>query len=284
MTGLKRVLRALDRTTTEQGQLGIWVALASGLFVALPVARFFLVLDFDDFGYVAAPLLGGLAFVCTMAGSLIAMRAPTTGKAIAWVLAMNILPPTVACAPSIYGVVISLPSGVLAATLVLPLVLIARHGRDKPGQASRERLLGSLWLAAMTAALVIVELDILNDPWPRREAVGLVPVVITAMTALGLALSTLAVDGFRLWIWRGVTRGAFPGLRAKQIGKFSAVIERYEETGAGPLRSAPTREGLGQISASPARTVIGALAATSAVVLAGCTAWVCLLPQVPSPW
>lgn len=283
MRGLNKVLRALDRTTTEQGQMGIWVALASGLFVGLPVARFFLVFE-DEVGLVAGTLLGGLAFVCTMAGSLVAMRAETTWKAVAWVLGMNIIPPTVACAPSIYGVIISLPSGVLAATLVLPLVLIARSGRELPGQASRERLLGSMWLAVMTGALVLVELQVARDPYPRREAVALVPVVLAALGAVSLATSTLAVDGFRLWIWRGVARGAFPGLRAKPTGKFSAVIERYADTGAGPMRSAPTSEGLGKISASPARTMIGALALTGAVALAGCAVWVCLLPQVPPPW
>ncbi len=279
MRSLETVRRALDRPPEEGGEAGMWVGFASGALVALPVLRVFLAFDDDPTVVVLAVALASIAFACTTLGTVLAVRAETPAKAVGWLFLLNVLPPTLACAPSIYGVVFSFPAGLIAFTVVLPLAIWARVGRARPGHESRERLLGAGWLAAMACAMLAFELTQLNRPYATPASYLLLPATVCGLGALGLALASVVPDLMRLWTWRAVVDGRYPGLRARPDGRFSAVIERHTDAGAGPMRSASTSETLGSLSASPARSLLGVATALGATAVCGLSAWAWVMSQ-----
>lgn len=282
MRGFDRVLRALDRTTKGE-EPGLGLAVASGLVVSAPVARLFLAFDDEPMFLVLALGLGLIAFLCTTSGTLMALKADTTAKAVGWAFVTNVVPPAVVCAPSIYGVVFSIPAGLIAFCVVLPMVLLGRAGAG-PGRESRRQLVGALFASAMAVALVYAEGIAAQDYYPRQSGLERLPLTFVALTAVVLAVGTAGRDLFRLWMWREVARGSLPGLRAEPSGRWAGTIVRHEDVGQGPLRTAPTHECVGRISASPARAVSGVLTSLAALVVAGCAAWAWTLEQAPSPY
>lgn len=238
-----------------------WAAVASGLVVAGPVAQTFV--SFDGPTMLLAPLLALLAFLCTMAGTLLAIRASTGGKATLWVLAANVMPPTLLCLPTIYGLVFATPSGLLAFVVVLPLALWARHIAldGAPHGAERMRLASALFLG--TTALCLVSATFLHlrgprEPWEATPNAWflLAPTVAVSLAAIASALGSLLPDLYRVRLRARVASGRMGSLRLREEGT-SAVLEHAVSAGAGPMRSGTTSEALGVLNASPLRVGLG---------------------------
>lgn len=246
---------------------GLATGVASGIAVSMPVARTFLGFDSGYESLAFAIPLGGLALVCTAIGSVLAIRAKTTGKAVLWVLGSNVVPPTIVCAPTVYGLLISVPSGVAAFLLTLPFVLLARRTvrSERSGHEERDRLIGAALAGLSAIGLLAYEL---SDMTPYRVGgpLDLAPAVIAAVTALVLAGWALARDGERAWLALRIRRGDVRGYRLGPDSNGSALVERVADIGAGPHRAAETSEVIGALPRSWARVALGAVASTLAAV------------------
>ncbi len=294
MAVLERAVRAAARMREDpRERRGLATAIASGVAVSMPVARTFLGLDTSLGGWVlGAALLGGLAMVCTAGGTFLAIRASSTKRAVLWVLGANVVPPTLVCAPTIYGLLISVPSGVAAFAAVLPFALYARRAlrSERSGHLERDRLTGALLVAISALGLAAYEL-LLADPYPGcvpvgeawrcippfespfeavlRRSIDLVPAAVASLTALTLSGLALARDGRRAWIAASVRRGEVRGYRLGEESNGSAAVERVEEVGAGPMRAAPTLEPVGAIPRSSLRLVAALATSTLAAAALG---------------
>lgn len=271
---LERAVRELSRIRDEGGERrGLPVAIASGVAVSMPVARTFLGFDAGAEGLWLALPLAGIAFACTTAGTLLALRASTAWRATLWVLASNVVPPTLVCAPTIVGLFISVPSGFAAFVAVLPFALLARRTlrAERSGHAERARLIGAALTLLSAAGLLAFEL---SDATPYRAPGPLdwAPAIVAAITSLALAGSALALDASRALVASRVARGELPGYRLGDDRNGSAEVERVASTGEGPHRTAATTEALGALPRSAARIALGALACAAAVATLGAIA------------
>lgn len=272
MRWIERAVRAASRMRDDRAErLGLGTALGAGVAVSMPVARTFLGFGPGWESAALATVLAGIAFACTTGGTLLAVRAKTTGKAVLWVALSNIVPPTFVCAPTIYGLIISVPSGVVAALAVLPFALAARRTlrSERAGHAERDRLIGATFAGLSAVGLVAYELTD-AAPYVVRPLYDLAPATLAALVALALGAWTAAVEARRAWVGARLARGDVRGYRLGAEAGGLAVVERVEEAGAGPLRAAPTREVVGALPRSVARLAAGVLtsAAASAVLLA----------------
>ncbi|MCZ7681854.1 MAG: hypothetical protein M5U28_24895 [Sandaracinaceae bacterium] len=255
MGWIERAVRAASRMRDDRAErLGLGTALGAGVAVSMPVARTFLGFGPGWESAGLATVLAGIAFACTTAGTLLALRAKTTGKAVLWVALSNIVPPTIVCAPTIYGLIISVPSGVAAALAVLPFALAARRTlrSERAGHAERDRLIGAAIAGLSAVGLAAYELTD-AAPYVVRPLYDLVPATLAALVALALGAWTAAVEARRTWVGARLARGDVRGYRLGPEAAGAALVERVEEPGAGPLRAAPTREVVGALPApSPA--------------------------------
>lgn len=273
MRWIERAVRAASRMRDDRAErLGLGTALGAGVAVSMPVARTFLGFGPGWESATLATVLAGIAFACTTGGTLLAVRAKTTGKAVLWVTLSNIVPPTIVCAPTIYGLIVSVPSGVAAALVVLPFALAARRTlrSERAGHAERDRLIGAAF-AGLSAVGLVVAYELADAaPYVVRPLYDLAPATLAALVALALGAWTAAVEARRAWVGARLARGEVRGYRLGAEAGGLAVVERVEEAGAGPLRAAPTREVVGALPRSVARLAAGVLtsATATAVLLA----------------
>lgn len=254
-------MRALERAVRDavselnESRAGRWVAVATGVGVAMPVARTFLGMGGElAEGLAWALPLSALAFVCTTIGTLLALRAKSMVKAALQVLAWNLLPPTLICAPTIIGLFFSVPSGFAAFLVVLPFALSAKVALadERPGRAERARLIGGLFAGLSAAGLVVYDA---LDPWRYRVHHVLEPAPAIIAAAFGLAIVTraLVTDARRAWVARALGHGRLPGWALGTIENGRVTVERATLSGAGPMREAVTRDAFGEIAYSPLR-------------------------------
>ncbi len=269
---LEAAVRASIREAMEGGRAGTSAGLAAGLAIAAPVAAFFLHANDGSFA-LGLSLLGLVAFACTAWGTRRAIRAASTGKAIAWVIGSNVLPPTLVFAPTVIGLFFSVPSGLLAAIVVLPFVLAVRAwaAGDRLGREERESLLGAALLALVTVALVIAQAYERYDAYAWGSALtaslAYAPTLLTALASVALASWTFARDARRACLARRIERGEASGLKLAGGDAQLVHVERVADVGAGPLRSASTREELGDLPRS-IRRIVAALVVGGAATLA----------------
>lgn len=263
MRSLESAVRASIREATRSGGPGYWAALAAGIAVAAPVARVFLGTGSTSVETLTmTSILAAIAFACTTAGAVLAIRARTNAKAIAWVFASNVIPPTVVCAPSVIGLIFSVPAGLLAAIVVLPLVLSVREwaSEERAGRRERERLFGAGLLAFSALALLGYECFSDEVPYAGPHGSGLAlieaPAVVAALAALVFAGVSLVREIHLAYLAHRVRSGEVGGLRMAHAAPDHVTIEAVAETGAGPHRTAPTREALGDLPRSFARLLV----------------------------
>lgn len=282
---LEQAVVKLSRVRDERGEgRGLAVALASGVAVSMPVARFFLALLHDNpevpnllyhhpVDRWAALPFAGIACTCTTAGTLFALRAPTACRATLWVLASNVVPPAIVCAPTVYGLCFSVPCGFAAFVAVLPFMLLARRAlrAQRPGQSEHLRLIGAALALLGAAALVGAELAG-STPEQVPSMLEWAPAIFAATTSLGLAGSAFLVDVTRAFVAFRIARGDLPGCRLAGDHDGSARVERVATLGEGPLRTVVVVEALGALPRSPARIALGALESAAALALLATTA------------
>ena len=265
MTSLERAVRAGIRELEERdARSGLWMAIATGVAVSMPVARTFIGFGGEAAAAWALPL-AGLALLCTTAGTFLAVRAKSTARAVLQVLAWNVIPPTLVCLPSVVGLIFSVPSGFAAFAAVLPFALFARWSSrlERPGHAERDRLMGGLMVALSGAGLVIYEVAQTSDVYSPPNPLAPAPAILAGVVALGLIGYALAKDVHRALLARSLGRGELPGWRVARAAEGRATVERAFEAGAGPHRAAPTRDTVGELVYSPPR-IAAALALTVA--------------------
>ncbi|GAB5541170.1 MAG: hypothetical protein SangKO_009300 [Sandaracinaceae bacterium] len=267
-----RILAGVLEWDTGVGprRTGWWAATAAGLVVSMSVARFFLAMQgttTPEPGVIA--FFGGLflvALACTLFGAKAALHADGSVGALALTFGANVGPPTVLCAPTVIGLVYSVPAGLIAFTVVAPLVLLTRRSArsERPGHLERERLLGAGWLAATSLALSAVGL-LEADGW-----LGAVPGLVCGLAALAFAGLSAGRDLYRSWLAAAARLGR-SGLR---LGR-DASLERVALTGAGPHRAQLTGERLGALHEAPLRAAAAVLlTAVSAASVVGAAAFV----------
>jgi hypothetical protein len=261
----KVVAESFETLRDRASRKGLWLAIGAGVGVAAPVAYFFLVVLWN--ASFLAPTLGPLAFACTFAGALLAVRAKTAWRALGWVFLSNVLPPTLVCAPTVIGMMFSTPSGLVAFALVLPFVYLARwSARRERGHEERERLLGALFAALSAIGIVVASAILVPDAGPQPPfAVSILPALVASLTALGLALSSLARDVGRAVL---VMRAKSEGWRVHATDRGTAVLERVFRIGGGPLREAETSEHVGEIEVAVLRTALSAIASLALALIA----------------
>lgn len=257
------VRAALADLRSSDDRTGILAGIGTGVGVSMAVARFFLELAGpDQTPWILLPTL--IALVCTTAGTALAVRAPTAGRAILWVVLANVLPPTLLCAPTVIGLVFATPSGIVAAALVLPLALLARESARSPkeGHAERDALFG-----AGFAALAALGMAGYAHVEPNSQAMlAPVPGLLAAGAALIMA-SWAFVGGLRRdWVTRAIAAGQVRGMRLGGTHEGAVVVERTVDVGSGPHRAATTREAVGSIRLAPLRMLGAAVVSTLAVV------------------
>lgn len=258
---LESMVRSAVRDLGEHDHAtGLFTALGCGVAVSMPVLRTFIGFPSSDGpGVVIAFALGLLAFVCTTAGAYVAVRARTTGLAVLWAFASNVLPPTLVCAPTILGLIYSVPSGLAAFVFVLPFVLVARWSlaRARSGYASRDLLIGATIATLSTLGLAVFEHADIQTYIPRSPLM-LVPALIAGVTALALALVSLLGDARRAFVGRALARGRVEGFRMVREGG-EAIVEEVVALGAGPHRAAFSTETLGTLPISIVRVALATM-------------------------
>lgn len=256
-----RIVGGIFEEVVRRRSAGWWAAVAAGLVVSMSVARFFLAAADGEMPSLGPALLfGGLflvAFVCTTFGAVAGSRADGGWMTALVVLLSNAGPPTLLFLPTVIGVVFSLPAGLAAFAVVLPLVLLARRNAEvaAPGWIERERLFGAAWLIA--ASVVMTALDPGTRGWLERA-----PALVCALAGIGYAGLSAARDVYRSWLAAAARLGR-SGLR---LGRDHG-LRRAAFVGAGPHRRRETSEHLGTLREAPLRAALG-LAATGLGALA----------------
>jgi hypothetical protein len=264
---LEEVVRKGLTSLEDSGRWrGLIVGAASGVGVSVLVAQTFL-----GWNGWAAIGLGALACLCTTLGTIAAVRASSTGKAVLWVLGLNVLPPTLVFLPTLIGLFWAVPAGLLAFAVVLPLALLARAARQRPDRPERELLLGAGFTALAAAALAFMTGILAGTPhhawWaPGGPNVLAIPMLIAALVTLVLASAALARELRRAWI---VVRAKRAGFVVAHAGAGQHLVSIDVSIGSGPHRSARSTEDLGTLWLSPVRTALSLAAVAVAVVLVG---------------
>ncbi|MFK7987861.1 MAG: hypothetical protein AB8I08_17720 [Sandaracinaceae bacterium] len=287
MTAAYPLLRDLDALRNTRKIGGLFAGSASGLMVAAAVLLFFVRCGLDREASILLVVPVGLAFVCTTVSSILAIRAPSTSKAVLWTFAGNVLPPTLLCLPTIMGVLYATPAGLVAFVFTLPVVLAARGARSEPNgpdsrpDHARERLVGALTLCVVTLALLAFNAlsdryeQLVWDSAPSVLPASLIPIV-TALGAAALALMTAVPELRRARLADRIGRGQVAGL-ASRVEVGVTHVDEVAMLGGGPMRSAVSRQAVGGMVWSPARAVVGALLSVVGVHLLALSALAAVL-------
>lgn len=290
MTAAKTLLKDLDMLRDTRETRGVFAGVASGIVVGLSVLSFFAFCELNDVAYfLAVPV--GLAFTCTTVSSIVAIRARTTGQAIAWTFIGNVVPPTVLCLPTILGVFYATPAGLIAFAVTLPLVLAARSVRAGDGELAlgadqRERLVGAVALLVATVALLGVNLAMhrlyspvyLRFAWDPSDTppLALAAPVLGALATTVFAAMTAIPDLMRSRLADRIARGVVAGLESHVRGGLTHVNAVVTQPG-GPMRSAESREALGAMVVSGPRAALGVMLSLSGGALLALTALLAIL-------
>ncbi len=271
-TTLETAVRARIRAAMGPSRVGGGAGLAAGLVVGAAVAETFLSMGdgANDIAWMVLPL-SAVAFLCTGFGAWRAIGAETTGKAVGWVVASNVLPPTLICLPTIVGVIFSFPAGLIAAATVLPFVLVVRKRATEPtrGREARERILSGAMAAFGGLVLLGWQLFVRAGSSayaPSHPPALFAPVVVSALGALALAGSALLVELRNRRLVARIERGE-EGLRIVERDEARVEIEQIAETGAGPHRRAETRDLLGTLPRSRRRWMAALSVVTTALLV-----------------